>query len=65
MSKKKQHPEISDAELDKQLKQVRVLNANDSLLQTSQTKTANVDERTPQKVTKFFTMPVVGNKQSP
>ena len=62
---KKRHPEISDADLDAQLKQVSADNANDSLLHTATTKdnkAATEDDKT--KKGKYFTMPVVGKKSS-
>ncbi len=57
-NKKKQHCDISDADLDAQLKQVSAINANDSLLCA-----ATKDNET-KKVTKYFTMPVLGKKSS-
>ncbi len=55
-NKKKQHCDISDADLDAQLKQWSTVNANDSLLHA-----ATKDNKT-KKVTKYFTMPVLGKK---
>ncbi len=57
-NKKKQHCDISDADLDAQLKQVSAKNANDSLLHA-----ATKDNKT-KRVTKYFTMPVLGKKSS-
>jgi hypothetical protein len=55
-NKKKQRCDISDANLDAQLKQVSPQNANDSLLRA-----ATKDNKT-KRVTKYFTMPLVGKK---
>ncbi len=56
--KKKQRCDISDANLDAQLKQVSTINANDSLLH------AATKENETKKVTKYFTMLVLGKKSS-
>jgi hypothetical protein len=55
---KKQHCDISNANLDAQLKQVSAINANDSLLH------AATKDNKAKKVTKYFTMPVLGKKSS-
>jgi hypothetical protein len=67
--RKKQHPEISNANLANQLKKLPALNANDSLLQATQV--TDLDHKDKDKdndktfaVTKYFTMPVSGKKQS-
>ncbi len=57
-NKKKQHSDISDAELDAQLKQVSTFNANDSLLH------AATKDNESKKAIKYFTMPVLGRKPS-
>ena len=57
-NKKKQRSDISDADLDAQLKQVSTFNANDSLLHA-----ANEDNES-KKAIKYFSMPVLGNKSS-
>ncbi len=57
-NKKKQCCDISDADLDAQLKQVSTINANDSLLHA-----ATKDNKT-KKVSKYFTMPVLDKKSS-
>jgi hypothetical protein len=67
--RKKQRPEISNANLANQLKKVPALNANDSLLQATQVtdldhKDKEEDNDKMLAVTKYFTMPVSGKKQS-
>ncbi len=57
-NKKNQRCDISDANLDAQLKQVNAIKANDSLLHA-----ATKDNKT-KKITKYFTMPVLGKKSS-
>ena len=56
--KKKKHCGISDADLDAQLKQVSTKNADDSLLH------AATEDNETKRVTKYFTMPVLGKKSS-
>jgi hypothetical protein len=63
-SKKKQRPDITDAELDAQLKQVSAFNANNSLLQAATIDKEGDTEEMSKKVTKYFTKPVLGNKSS-
>jgi hypothetical protein len=64
-NKKKQCCDISDADLDAQLKQVSTKNANDSLLHANDSLlyAATKDNET-KRVTKYFTMPVLGKKSS-
>jgi hypothetical protein len=57
-NKKKQRSDISDADLDAQLKQVSTFNANDSLLH------AATEDNESKKAIKYFSMPVLGNKSS-
>ena len=52
--KKKKHCGIFDADLDAQLKQVSTKNADDSLLH------AATEDNETKRVTKYFTMPVLG-----
>ena len=60
LNKKKQRSDISDADLDAQLKQVSTFNANDSHLHAP---TADEDNES-KKAIKYFTMPVLGKKSS-
>jgi hypothetical protein len=64
-NKKKKRCDISDANLDAQLKQVSTKNANDSLLHANNSllHAATEDNKT-KRVTKYFTMPVLGKKSS-
>ena len=63
--KKRQRPEISDANLDIQLENLPVLYANDSLLQATQMTDLNHDDNVETiKVSKYFTMSVSGKRQS-
>ena len=57
-NKKKQRSDISDADLDAQLKQVSTFNANDSLLH------AATEDNESKKAIKYFSMPVLGKKSS-
>jgi len=57
-NKKKQRSDISDADLDDQLKQVSTFNANDSILR------AATKDNESKKAIKYFTMPVLGRKSS-
>ena len=63
--KKKQRCDISDANLDAQLKQVSTKNVNDFLLHANDSllDVATEDNKT-KRVTKYFTMPVIGKKSS-
>ncbi len=66
---KKQRPEISNANLANQLKKVPALNANDSLLQATQVPDLDHEDKEEDDdktlaVTKYFTVPVSGKKQS-
>jgi hypothetical protein len=63
--KKKQRCDISDANLDAQLKQVSTKNVNDFLLHANDflLDVATEDNKT-KRVTKYFTMPVLGKKSS-
>jgi hypothetical protein len=64
-NKKKQHCDISDADLDAQLKQVSTKNANDSLLHANDSLLhAATEDNETKRVTKYFTMPVIGKKSS-
>jgi hypothetical protein len=63
-SKKKQHPDITNANLDAQLKQVSAFNANNSLLQAATIDKEGDTEEMSKKVTKYFTKPIIGNKPS-
>ncbi len=60
----KQHLDITDADLDAQLKQVSAFNANNSLLQAATIDKKGDTEEMSKKVTKYFTKPVLGNKSS-
>jgi hypothetical protein len=57
-NKKKQRSDISDADLDAQLKQVSTFNANDSLLH------AATEDNESKKAIKYYSMPVLGKKSS-
>jgi len=57
-NKKKQRSDISNADLDAQLKQVSTFNANDSLLR------AATKDNESKKAIKYFSMPVLGKKSS-
>jgi hypothetical protein len=63
-SKKKQRPEISNANLAAHLKQVRVVNTNDSLFRAATKDKERDTEETPRKVTKYITTPILGKKSS-
>ncbi len=68
-SEKKQRPEMSNANLANQLYKVPALNANDFLLQATQMTDLNHEDKEEDDdktltVTKYFTMPVSGKKQS-
>jgi hypothetical protein len=63
-SKKKQHPDVTDANLDAQMKQVSAFNANNSLLQAATIDEKGDTEMMSKKVTKYFTKPILGNKSS-
>jgi hypothetical protein len=61
----RQRPEIFDANLAIQLEKVPALNANDSLLQSTQMTDLNHDDNVETiKVSKYFTMSVSGKRQS-
>jgi hypothetical protein len=60
-SKKKQHPDITNADLDTQLKQVSIFNANNSLLQAATIDKEGDTEEMSKKVTKYFPKPIHGN----
>jgi hypothetical protein len=63
--KKKKRCDISDANLDAQLKQVSPKNANDSLLHADDSLLhAATEDNETKRVTKYFTMPVLGKKSS-
>ncbi len=64
-NKKKKCCDISDANLDAQLKQVSTKNANDSLLHADDSLLhAATEDNETKRVTKYFTMPVLGKKSS-
>ena len=65
-NKKKQRCDISDADLESQLKQVSPQNANDSLLRANDSllHAATEDNETKRVTKKYFTMPFLGNKSS-
>jgi hypothetical protein len=59
--KKKKKSDIFDADLDAQLKQVSPQNANDSLLHANDSLLhAATEDNETKRVTKYFTMPVLG-----
>jgi hypothetical protein len=67
--RKKQCPEISNANLANQLKKVLALNADDSLLQATQMTDLDHEDKEEEddetlKVTKYLTIPVSGKNQS-
>ena len=63
--KKKKRCDISDTDLDAQLKQVSPQNANDSLLHADDSLLhAATEDNETKRVTKYFTMPVLGKKSS-
>jgi hypothetical protein len=61
-SKKKQHPDITNANLDARLKQMSAFNAKNSSLQAATIDKEEDTEEMSKKVTKCFTKPVLGNK---
>ncbi len=64
-NKKKQRCDVSDADLDAQLTQVSAKNANDSLLHANDSLLhAATKDNESKRVTKYFTMPVLGKKSS-
>ena len=64
-NKKKQRCVISDADLDAQLKQVSAKNVNDSLLHANHSLLhADTQDNETTRVTKYFTMPLLGKKSS-
>jgi len=65
-NKKKQRCDISDADLESQLRQVSPQNANDSLLRANDSllHAATEDNETKRVTKKYFTIPFLGNKSS-
>ena len=65
-NKKKQRCDISDADLESQLRQVSPQNANDSLLRANDSllHAATEDNETKRVTKKYFTIPALGNKSS-
>ena len=64
-NKKKKHCDISDTDLDAQLKQVSPKNVTDTLLHANDCLLhADTEDNETKRVTKYFTMPLLGKKSS-